>query len=86
MPDLSALLRHPTAPHLAAFILPSVGRVASAPRLAVKSTKMFAMVRKKIKPLIAASTRLISAQAGCRLVRYLMSHARCCGQSSAIPL
>ena len=72
VPDLSALLRPPTAPHLAAFILPSRGRVPSSPWPDDQTCDNPRIPRRRTERLIMASARMISAQTDHRLVICLL--------------
>ena len=67
-----------------ALILPSGGRVASPPGLTVKRTKIFAMLRKMIKPLITVSGRSVwHKQAVAWFVDLL--GVGTCGRARAVP-
>jgi hypothetical protein len=79
VPDVSALFRDPTAPHLAVFILRSVGRVASRPWPHHQNGRT-------IKRGIMASTRMISAQRDCQLVCCLLAASQLQDQATAIRL
>jgi len=55
VPDVPTLLCHPTGPHLAAFILPLVGRGLRPPRLPDECTTTCDMVRSMLKRSMTAS-------------------------------
>jgi hypothetical protein len=79
VPDLSALLRPPTAPHLAAFILPSVGRVASCLRSHRRTCES---IRHSAKEPLRPASRDIN----CQRLPCLLSALRLQDQARALVL
>jgi hypothetical protein len=61
-PGNSCPINHTRPTEGGAFILPSVGRVASAPRLTVQRPPTFEIMRTRLKPVIAASAQAICAR------------------------